>query len=95
MSITNDRCWICDRVDCKVNSAGAERDLAWGAFDAAKASGYLPEHQGLRDAAFASSSAVTAAERDCLKHKVNWRARALTAEARVRELEALRDGGKP
>lgn len=79
------RCPVCDRDACTVNSTQAERDLAWGAFDAAKAraNGYQPEHEGLRDVAFAASKTVTNAEADCWSHKVNWRVRTLIAEARI------------
>lgn len=91
VTVENGRCWTCDRVSCKVNSSQAERDRAWGAFDTAKAraNGYLPEHESLRDAAFESSKATTAAEDDCTDHKVNWRIRALTAEARIEKTKKM------
>ena len=80
--LTTGRCWTCDRTSCVVIATRAASDLAWGAFDAAKAraGGYRPDLKPLRDAAFESSNRVTRAEQECQANKVNWRVRALTAE---------------
>jgi hypothetical protein len=65
-----DGCPTCGRLSCQRNARYRERDLAWGAFDAAKKVKFDP---ALRDAAFASTDAVNAAEKDCDAHVVDWR----------------------
>lgn len=65
------RCSDCDREDCPMLSLGdmpATREMSWGESKIA-----VDEHV----------RAVHSAHMDCNAHRVDWRARALAAEAQV------------
>ncbi len=70
-----------DRSKCDINSLKNARDLAWKEFNlSCTFGGFVPEDSAKKAVCYAATRAVTGAEKDCLKHAVDWRARALDAE---------------
>lgn len=80
---SKEACPVCDRSDCPEIPAAALALKLWGSqWRLLKG----PERLAFKAQGKAATIARRAAKRDCMSHAVDWRARALKAEAALEEL---------